>query len=99
MAKIEFETPVKSIRGKVSKSDTSYFSVKNGKAHFTKCYNQYDGGDTEQQRAARQRFAELCAQVKEQLSNETTRAEWQAKFESQHKFATLRGYVFHMLSL
>ena len=97
MSKITFETPVKYIQGKLSKSDTSYFSVRNGKGCLTKCYNQYDGGNTEQQQAARQRFAEIQRQVFAELADESKRAEWEALFALQNQFATLRGFIFSTL--
>jgi hypothetical protein len=97
MSKITFETPVKYVQGKLSKSDNSYFSVRNGKACLTKCYNQYDGGNTEQQQAARQRFADVQRQVTAELADPVKREEWEALFAAQDKHHTLRGFVFAML--
>ena len=97
MSKITFETPVKYVQGKLSKSDNSYFSVRNGKGCLTKCYNQYDGGNTAQQQAARQRFADVQRQVSEELAAPAKREEWEAMFAAQNKHHTLRGFVFSKL--
>jgi len=97
MSKITFETPVKFVQGKLSKSDSSYFSVRNGKGCLTKCYNQYDGGNTAQQLAARQRFADVQRQVTAELADTAKRGEWEAQFATQNKHNTLRGFVFAML--
>ncbi len=97
MSKITFETPVKYVQGKLSKSDNSYFSVRNGKACLTKCYNQYDGGNTAQQQQARQRFAEVQRLVSEELADSEKRSQWEALFVSQDKHTSLRGFVFAML--
>ncbi|MBR2195351.1 MAG: hypothetical protein IJ911_07015 [Salinivirgaceae bacterium] len=94
MSKITFETPVKFVQGKLSKSDNSYFSVRNGKGCLTKCYNQYDGGNTAQQQAVRQRFANVQRQVSEELANAEKRAQWEVLFAEQNRHATLRGFVF-----
>ena len=97
MSKITFETPVKFVQGKLSKSDNSYFSVRNGKGCLTKCYKQYDGGNSAQQQAARQRFANVQRQVSEELANAGKRAQWEALFVSQSRNSTLRGFVFSTL--
>ena len=97
MSKITFETPVKFVQGKLSKSDNSYFSVRNGKGCLTKCYNQYDGGNTAQQQAARQRFAEVQRLVAAELADPAKREEWEAMFAAQDKHPTLRGFVFSKL--
>ena len=97
MSKITFETPVKFVQGKLSKSDTSYFSVRNGKACLTKCYNQYDGGNTPQQQAVRQRFAEVQRLVTAELADPAKREEWEVQFAMQDRHSTLRGFVFAML--
>lgn len=94
MSKIILESPVKSITGKLSKSDNAYFSNRNGKIIFTKVYNQYDGGNSTKQKAIRARFSAVQSKVREILADPSQRVEWEAKFKAQNKFATIRGFIF-----
>ena len=94
MSKIILETPVKGIRGKVSKNDNSYFAMRNGQTILTKVYSPYDGGNTESQQAARVKFARVQARVSEILADASQLAAWTAKFNAQSKYSTLRSFVF-----
>ncbi len=94
MSKIILETPVRGIRGKVSKNDNSYFAMRNGQTILTKVYFPYDGGNTESQQAVRSKFARVHARVSEILANATHAATWTAKFNAQTKYTTLRSFIF-----
>ena len=97
MGKIITMTPVRSIRGKISKSDDLFFSERYGQTVITRVVNPYHGLSTAKQRDVRDRFRRVSQEVQTELADENGVAKWKALFKRQKKYRTLRGMVFAML--
>ncbi|MGM9745491.1 MAG: hypothetical protein ACI30H_00805 [Paludibacteraceae bacterium] len=97
MGKIITMTPVRSIRGKISKSDDLFFSERYGQTVITRVVNPYRGPSTAKQQSVRTKFRSVSQQVQAELSDEAGVAKWKALFKRQKKYRTLRGMVFAKL--
>lgn len=97
MGKIITMTPVRSIRGKISKSDDLFFSERYGQTVITRVVNPYRGPSTSKQQSVRTKFRSVSQQVQAELSDEAGVAKWKALFKRQKKYRTLRGMVFAKL--
>ena len=93
MGKIITMTPVRSIRGKISKSDDLFFSERYGQTVITRVVNPYHGPSTAKQRDVRDKFRRVSQEVQTELADENGVAKW----KRQKKYRTLRGMVFAML--
>ena len=96
MALISPSTPFDAIKRKFAKSDQIHF--RNRKADnatiSVRMKHPYDGGASAEQLAHRAKFAQATAATATALNTPETRATYEAAFKKQHKFITLRGYVF-----
>jgi len=96
MALISPATPFDSIKNKFAKSDQIHF--RNRKADnatiSVRMKHPYDGGNSAAQIAKREKFAQAVAATVTALTTPETRATYEAAFKKQHKYITLRGYVF-----
>lgn len=54
----------------------------------------YDGGNSAAQQQARTAFTAAIAQVATILADPTQRAQYEQQWKRQHKYKTLRGYIF-----
>lgn len=97
MGKIITMTPIRSIRGKISKSDDLFFSERYGQTVITRVVNPYRGPSTAKQQSVRTKFRSISQQVQAELSDEAGVAKWKALFKRQKKYRTLRGMVFAKL--
>ena len=96
MALISPATPFDSIKRKFAKSDQIHF--RNRKADNAtisiRMKHPYDGGSSAQQLAQRAKFTQATAATVTALATPETKATYVAEFKKQHKYITLRGYVF-----
>lgn len=96
MALISPATPFDSIKRKFAKSDQIHF--RNRKADNAtisiRLKHPYDGGASASQLAQRAKFIQAQNATATALATPETRATYEAAFKKQHKYITLRGYVF-----
>ena len=96
MAKVSFNYPVESIRGKVAEG--TYFNTRNGHAVITK----YDVDQmknrtpSEAQLAVREKFTIAANNARLLLSNDATKADLQEEFVKSGSNGTLFGYVYKL---
>ena len=96
MAILSPSTPFDTIKRKFAKSDQIHF--RNRKADnatiSVRMKHPYDGGASANQIAQRAKFTQATAATITALETPATRATYEAAFKKQHKYITLRGYVF-----
>ena len=97
MSKVTLAYPVEKLQGKVNKEDDAYFNARNGRCYMNRIRNPYDGPDTADQQAVKEKFKEAVAETLAILSDVTsdTYKEYLAAYKANPgKYATLRGYIF-----
>ena len=101
MAEVKFNSPIEGLKGMLSKDSEMYFRMVNGKTYLCrksvkKVRREGVGSKqrvTEQQRINRERFKKALAMCNEIMHSELWLSEYRKRWKSQHKYATLRGYV------
>ena len=95
MAIIKNSTPFDSVQKKFSGSDEIHFRnrKKDNATIGVRVKNPYDGGNSEAQLAVRNAFTAAQAQATTILADPEQRATYEAKFNAQKKYITLRGYI------
>ena len=94
MAQITPETPVKYIRGKLAKDETTVYSVRYGQNHAWKA-DPYLGPWSEAQLAVQDKFKTVTALVLADMADPTNKKEWQEKAKaSGGRYRTARGCAF-----
>ena len=96
MALIKNSTPFDSIKKKFSGSDEIHFRnrKKDNATIGVRVKNPYDGGNSEAQKAVRETFKTVRAQVDAIMADPEQRASYEAKYNAQKKYLSLRGYIF-----
>lgn len=79
MAKLELETPVKSIRGKISSYERIITRTRNGKTHSYIVHKPYKGPHSEKQTQAFSTFAEAVNRCKQEMNDPEKLAAWLSK--------------------
>lgn len=110
MAKFSFETPVKSISGRISSGERIVTRTRNGKTHSYIVQHPFQGQPTEAKQQSISTFAEAVTRCKQEMSDPDKRAAWQAQFAAYRKelakhpapqgtktYSTLRGYIIASL--
>ena len=96
MALISPSTPFDTIKRKFAKSDQIHF--RNRKADnatiSVRLKHPYEGGASAEQLAQRAKFTQATAATVTALTTPETKATYEAAFKKQHKYITLRGYIF-----
>ena len=106
MAKLEFETPVKNIRGKISSYERIITRTRNGKTHSYIVHKPYKGPHSEKQTQAFSTFAQAVNRCKQEMNDPGKLAAWQSQYDAYRKnlakhpapqgtktYSTLRGYI------
>lgn len=83
---------LKSLKGKVCMHSDTYFANRYGTHYTGKICNPYKGEPSQQQSAARTKFAAARAAVAA-LTTEQINA-YKASFKNQKKYKSLQGYMF-----
>ncbi len=100
MAKVDFNELVNSVSGKLCKDEKSPIFAQRRDTGTKYVYHRHSKPDKEPtpaQVAQRQRFATIQGKVTEALNDPQQSATYMAEFAKQHKYGTLRGYVFAQL--
>ena len=96
MAILSPSTPFDSVKRKFAKTDQIHF--RNRKADnatiSVRMKHPYDGGSSASQLAQRAKFRQAQTATATALATPETRATYEASYKKQHKYITLRGYVF-----
>ena len=100
MAEIKPMALIESMRKKVCMHSDVYFRTnkQTGKVTTGKLCNPSDKEDSQNQIAAKLRFAKVVLAVRTILTDSTEKAKLQAEFKAQHKYGSLFGYAMHKLN-
>ena len=95
MALIKNSTPFDSVKKKFSGSDEIHFRnrKKDNATIGVRVKHPYNGGNSEAQLAARNALKQAQIEANTILADPAQRANYEAKFNAQKKYLTLRGYV------
>ena len=104
MAKINYENPVKDVKGRINRKEETYYCFRNGvkiASHYPLKKNPKK--ITAHQRELASNFADVIAQTKAELEDPERRAYWQEQFDEQKKTAVepykiLRNFVIASLT-
>ena len=99
MAKVDFEGPVRNLRGRVKHKEDEYYCIRNGVriiSHYPLKKNPKK--ISQHQRTLSSNFSQAVAQAKDDLANPERRAYWLQLFEEQKRTADkpykiLRNFV------
>ena len=96
MALIKPSTPFDTIKRKFAKTDEIHF--RNRKADnatiSVRVKHPYDGGHSQAQLANRLKFTQAQAAADAAMTDTQQREAYETTFRKQHKYITLRGYIF-----
>ena len=104
MAKIIYQAPVKSVSGKLSKSDkviymTRRAATSNPEMLANPCYTSIQGTRstpyTDAEKAKQTRFGKICKATLTRLNDASKQQADLAAFKAQTQYTTLRQYVWH----
>ena len=107
MAQVTYLSPVRTVSGKISKSDKVIYQVRtaptsNPSMIANPCYTSIYGKRTTPYSASeiayQTRFGKIAKATLERLSDPTKKAQDQAAFKAQTQYTTLRQYVWHEVS-
>ena len=101
MAEVKFNSPIEGLKGMLSKDREMYFRMVNGKTYLCRKSVKKVRSDgekvkpkvTERQSLNRERFKKALAMCNEIMQSEVWLSIYRKRWKSQHKYATLRGYV------
>lgn len=87
---------VSGLRGKVCEHSKMYVvqNRRNGVMHTGKLCNPYEGPKDAKQIAIVEKFKAAQAAVKAAMADATKLQEYTEAFERQHKYSSLRGFIF-----
>lgn len=96
MSRIRPIAIVQSMSGKVCEHSDMYFRTnkQTQKVSTGKICNPSDAEPTEAQMKVKARFAKVSAAVDQLLSDPAEREKWSKSYLAQHKYGSLKGYVF-----
>lgn len=107
MAKIIYQNPVKSVSGKLSKSDKVIYLVRraatsNKEMLANPCYTSIQGVRsteyTEAEKQRQTRFGNICKATTVRLNDASKKDADMAAFKAQTQYTTLRQYVWHQVA-
>lgn len=93
MSKILLEAPFRGFRGKICKHAEIIFCKRKQTQYTTQICNPRTSPPTANELAAQTKFATAQKNALADLADATKRAEWEAKFDAQHKYTDLRGFI------
>lgn len=85
---------IQSLSGKVCEHSDTYFARRNNTLYTVKRCNPRTKPFSATEKQRQDNFKTASANTVAALADESKRATYQAAFKNQHKYATLRGYVF-----
>lgn len=108
MALVTYIAPVRSVSGKLSKSDKVIYLVRKAATsnekmlanpYYTSSYGGRSTAYSAAELAAQERFGKVCKATQARLGDPTQKAQDLAAFKGQTQFKTLRQYVWNACSL
>lgn len=96
MSRIRPIAIIQSMSGKVCEHSDMYFRTnkQTQKVCTGKICNPSDAAPTEAQVRVMNRFAKVAAAVDQLLNEPSEREKWNKAYVAQHKYGSLKGYVF-----